>query len=90
MNKEEQEKTKDITLEDLGYNSIYTHPSTLTVAYRKYEDGEDKNIEFWLDYKEIHCFTYDKESKIEYKLGLNIEELQAIHNKCKELGWLDE
>jgi hypothetical protein len=51
----------------------------------KYQDSgnEDLNIIFLKDYKVITgCPTYD--------YFLNMEILQTINEKVKELGWLDE
>ena len=71
---------KDITLEDLGYRNI---DKDIRITYKKEEKYNFKIIEF-----------YDKRIVIneddEYSPELSIEELQAIYNKCKDLGWLDE
>ena len=35
-----------------------------------------------------HCAKYGRWQKVEYPIPMSLH--QAIHNKCKELGWLDE
>ena len=71
---------KDITLEDLGYKNI---DKDIRITYKKEEKYNFKIIEF-----------YDKRIVIneddEYSPELSIEELQAIYNKCKEIGWFDD
>ena len=74
---------KDITLEDLEYN---VSCSPTHIECQKYEDGINKNIDIWLTTKSIQCEWYDEEYNIHNPLEINFEELQAIHNKLKDLG----
>ncbi len=75
---------KDITLEDLGYKSEEAEDY---IEYEKYDDYNclEISLMFWkngfnkvtIRIRKVVC-------------ALDIQELQAIYNKCKELGWLDE
>ena len=53
-----------------------------------------KNIYIYIDDCEYieHDFVIHKDSKSVsfYKIRISKEELKAINQKCKELGWLDE
>ena len=77
---------KDITLEDLGYN---VSRSDSSVECKKIEDGITKYIDIWLTTKTVECYWYDEEYGNNSPLEISFEELQAIYNKCKELGGLD-
>ncbi len=66
---------KDITLEDLDLSCIEYSDC---ICYGK--GIMDEYIWFYKKSKTIET-TFDK---------INMQELQAIYNKCKELGWLDE
>lgn len=65
----------DKMFKELGYKKV------------KYLDGfevytikkEEVQIIFHRDFKELSCTHY-----------FGIQELQAINEKCKELGWIDE
>ena len=45
----------------------------------EYDDG-DRQIDFMLRYKEIKIWN----------IAMDMQELKAINEKCKELEWLDE
>ena len=74
---------KNITLEDLGYSVV--SKSSSFIEYQKDDDGEAKHIEIWLDLKIIECYKYDEEHYRQYSVTINMQELQAIYNKCKDL-----
>lgn len=66
----------DRLFEELGYKK------TINFKEIVYENG-DKIITFNLDKKSITCTNfYDGFESID------IQELQAINMKCKELGWI--
>lgn len=70
----------DKMFEKLGYDVMSENDEKI-----KYQDSgnEDIYIDFDKKYKVISgCPTYD------YFLDMDI--LQAINQKCKEMGWLDE
>ena len=79
---------KDITLEDLDFELVNETP----MLYQKNDGGFIQNIEFINAFKRVRLSNYETynndQSQDEYCLYVN--ELQAIYNKCKELGWLDE
>lgn len=53
-------------------------------------DEDEQRVIF--DDREINII-FDKKTKTvntDYAITFNILELQAIHKKCEELGWLDE
>lgn len=65
----------DKMFEELGYK-IY-HKNSEQV---KYADINNDTIEFHNSLKVC----------MKYGLSINMQELKAINQKCKELGWLDE
>ena len=68
---------KDITLEDLGYE-------------RDYEIYTDTLAYFYKARKPHKYIIFHDKNNIESDYCLSVKELQAIYNKCKEIGWLDE
>ena len=68
--------------EDLGYDYFN---NGLRITYEKCPDGECKMIEFNLKNKNV-ILADDNDEVIE----LNVKEIQAINQQCKELGWLDD
>ena len=46
-------------------------------------------IRFNLKYKTITISMYDRDEQRKYSPEITIQELQAINEKVKELGWLD-
>lgn len=73
------ELTADEMFERLGY---YKDFDDATHEYRKEENGDLFEIDFWLKEKEV--------SKNYYRdMGyITMQELKAINKKCKELGWI--
>ncbi len=74
---------KDITLEDLGYEKI--NHDEYVVIYKKKTKISTITLKFY-----INNNSFLKEDELGLAKVINLEELQAIYNKCKELGWLDE
>lgn len=69
-----KELTADEMFEEIGYNkTIYKD----CIEYRKRINKDVKYITFW-----IHTKTVENHQEI------NMQELQAINKKCKELGWI--
>lgn len=68
----------DKMFEKLGY---YKDFNKTIHEYKK--DGELFEIDFWLRSKEVSKEYYGNTGYI------TIEELQAINQKCKELGWIE-
>ena len=95
---------KDITLEDLGYerHEINDEIKGKIVSYIKGTCYPDRintetinyvEIAFALNGFEIEEWVTDaycNRIKSIQNIFINDELLQAIYNKCKELGWLDE
>ena len=73
---------KDITLNDLEYELDSTHEIEGHFHYFKH----DIIIDF--DLKRKNFYKYSCLS--DCRCPISMQELQAIYNKCKELGWLDE
>lgn len=48
------------------------------------------NIDFLLDSKYVSCWTYDSFDGTKSSLVLEMGELKAVIQQCKELGWLDD
>ncbi len=53
-------------------------------------DYEDEICLLLLNNKEAKYITFMKDTKTLMLPILTMQELQAIYQKCKELGWLDE
>lgn len=70
----------DKMFEELGY---YKDFDNITHEYRKEEDEDFFEIDFWLDDKEVSKNSY---CEIGY---ITMQELQAINQKCKELEWIE-
>ena len=75
---------KDITLEDLGYEKIKAKKDDICCYFNK---EDNVKLTFYKFENELRVFIED-----DCHMGtfLNTLELQAIYNKCKDLGWLDE
>ena len=74
----QRELTGDELFEELGYEKltnkgIYGEKISVIYKNKNYE-----YISFWLNYKKVHTA----------KAILSLQELQAINQKCKELGWI--
>lgn len=64
----------DEMFEEIGYNrTIYKD----CIDYRKRINKDVKNITFWIHTKTVESYQ-----------EINMQELQAINKKCKELGWI--
>ena len=74
---------KDITLEDLGFNLIHKDKNII-VYQRDFKNNDGV-------YSQILIFNlYDKNLEIENIRTIILSLFDAIVNKYKELGWLDE
>ena len=80
---------KDITLEDLGFIKEKT-PYENCILYTTKELYFNREIEFWTDNKKIYNNLNYGGFQMKGSMPLDLELIQAIYNKCKELGWLDE
>ena len=82
--------TADKMLAELGYIKIANDSKTM--IYQKQFDNEPynlvKNITFYTRDNDISVETY-LEDELEMTL-LSVAELQAINEKMKEMGWIDE
>ena len=70
----------DKMFEELGY---YKDFDDIIHEYRKEENGDLFEIDFWLDDKEVSKNYYREAGNI------TMQELQAIIAKCKELRWIE-
>lgn len=61
------------------------------IRFRKYIfESEFQDIIFDLEHNLINYTREDMEHYITITAIISIQELKAINQKCKELGWLDE
>lgn len=74
---------KDITLEDLGYQKIIH--DKYVVIYQEQTKTSTITLKFY-----IKKNSFLKEDELGLAKFITFEELQAIYNKFKELGCLDE
>ncbi len=78
---------KDITLEDLGYAERIKNSQFVLYV----DIFMQTVIRLNLTCKTVMKYFFISDmTKIEEKTELTFIELQAIHNKCKDSGWLDE
>lgn len=78
-------KTADEMFEKLGYKKEKYYNE---IFYYKVNGMGDKfGFEFWLNNKEVYPVLHEGNDDI--ALDLDMRELQAINQKCKELGWIN-
>lgn len=79
----------DKMFEELGYKKIYDKDNTVV-----YVNNEMLEIQFDITYKSIDISKDTGEevfgNTIYDSVSIKLDDLQAINEKCKELGWLDE
>ena len=81
---------KDITLQDLDFELHDEIPHQINYFNKKFI-SETNIISFDKNTKTIECLVEsDSPFTPDVPYPINMKELQAIYNKCKELGWLDE
>ena len=74
----------DKMFEELGYENIPKQPNRLYDI--KYYKDDDNVYYFYFDRKSISkSGEYDSMCD-----GITMQELQAINEKCKELGWYEQ
>ena len=79
---------KDITLENLGYEYQESYFKEEIDEIRYIKNGKFAScILFNLNHKCFKIHRFDDEYKSAW---CDKDMLQAIYNKCKEYGWLDE
>ena len=75
--------------EELGYEITFENEYTLTYT-KKIFISDEHQIEF---YKNIQCFASKRWSDSPFEdakpFELNMQELKAINQQCKELGWIE-
>ena len=75
----------DKMFEKLGYTNLKEHRSGMILHYIKSSDlsaNENEHIVFYKNKTIGFYYTY-----CNFKKDLNTQELQAINEKVKELGW---
>ena len=75
-------QTADEMFEKLGYKKIIEN--NVKINYEKEGQFWDKEIVFGLIDKIVYTELGTGESA-----NMNMQELQAINQKCKELGWIE-
>lgn len=65
-------------------------PKTYSIDFMDWQESEGRN---WIPMNERradlkHCSTYGHWQKVDYPITIELH--KAIHQQCKELGWLDE
>lgn len=73
--------------EELGYEKVNEVP----LLYQFNDGGYIKNIEFSKSLKRIAFSSYEyyNNGKATEENFINISELKAINQQCKELGWIE-
>ena len=82
----------DKLFEELGYEKIEDKYNIDFNKIYQFTNGDKirEQIKFCKLDKYIHIENYNFNIGITFGKFLNMQELQAINKKCKELGWLDE
>ena len=78
----------DEMFKKLGYEKITDNDIEVIYKYEKNILG-DKFLQHIMIAK-IGKVIFSYGEKIKNTVGIGVEELQAINEKCRELGWLDE
>ena len=88
---------KDIALEYLDFeltdNSNDENLMLRTLCYRNKKHSTNNTwleIVFELPEREVHTYVCDMDGIVSFRVILTMDILQAIYNKCNELGWFDE
>ncbi len=81
---------QEITLEELGYIEVIDDNNMIVYDIQNNISDTDRLI-FYKTLKNFEIYT-QSDSPFESPIPqtINMQELQAIYNKCKDLGWLDE
>ena len=81
-----KEKTADEMFEELGYKIIFDNISAFRYV-KHFELKSARHIIFSIDRCISVCEENDKELAVKRDY-FNMQELQAINKKCRELGWI--
>lgn len=80
----------DKMFEELGYRKKENKEMGFLEYTQKDTATSDLSISFEFVSKTIMCAIYKENEVHSIPLAINPKELQAINEKCKELGWFDE
>lgn len=86
----EEELTADEMFEKLGYEKIDKKGLKYIQYVRQINKNTKENITFHKTFKKVEVYFYDYEDYEELTKPIAMQELKAINEKVKELGWLDE
>lgn len=80
----------DKMFEELGYKDEFN----VALGYQEYiqKDKAKESDEWTISFhknKTVRCSTYNNINRIEVPLAVTMQELQAINEKVKELGWYE-
>ena len=81
-----KEKTADEMFEELGYRK--TKENQVEIIYLKSEEHLGEKFNFEIIIAKISKLIFSKEKFTNRTTGFNLEVLQAINKKCKELKWI--
>lgn len=77
----------DEMFEELGFKKIEDTDKEVVYEYNATLMGDKLTQTILIAKIGKIIFSYHKQSN--EKMGIGIEELQAINEKCKELGWIE-
>ena len=86
----EEELTADEMFEKLGYEKIDKKGLKHIQYVRQINKNTRENITFHKTFKKVEVYFYDYEDYEELTKPIAMQELKAINEKVKELGWIDE
>lgn len=88
--KEKEKSNADRMFINLGYKK----EKDKFFNYIEYTKKVNKNVELVISFEgnseTVLVIEYEKGLLKASSIGIDMQELQAINEKCKELGWLDE
>lgn len=77
----------DKMFEELGYKKIRDNEKE--ILYKKDKVSQEYFIAFGFETKTVMCEYADEDYEMNGAFDFNMQELQAINEKCKELGWIE-
>ena len=79
----------DEMFKELGYKVFVNNGFNLFEYVKHYELRPEKHIKFEMDRTITIAKKYENELAVNSDY-ITMQELKAINQKCKEMGWLDE
>lgn len=79
----------DKMFEELGYEKLDNEKLNYIQFIREINNITKEIIIFSKKFKKVEIYFYDFKEHIEFIKPIDMQELQAIITKCKELRWIE-